>query len=433
MPHLDHYGAFESTRIHGCSTDILDTTRHTELWRSDLEMLLGAGIRRVRYSAPWHKVEPQPGVFHFEWLDGPMAFLRENGMQPILDPLHHTSFPDWLIGGFANAHFPDLYRRYIERLARRYPFVEQYTVFNEPLPTTLFCSLTGMWYPHLRSDRDFVGMAMNVGRAICLASAALRRENPDVELVHIDTCEHHRTVDLESADWVRFANRRRFVMHDLILGRIGAEHPLLRYLRANGFTRRQQAWFEENAQPFDILGLDYYCHSEMEWKWNPERGGGDIRYPARRPLGFAEIAKTYAERYGVPVILGETNIRGTVADRLSWLRFMEEQCAGAVQAGVDLRGFCWYPSVDSTDWSNCCTRLTHEVDPQGIWWLDGDRLARHESELSACYAALASGQIGWKELPYYRFGPPLDRDLAGYLRLMRHWTGWLEQALVAAA
>jgi hypothetical protein len=53
--------------------------------------------------------------------------------------------------------------------------------------------------------------------------------------------------------------------------------------------------------------------------------------------------------------------------------------------------------------------------------------------LSACYAALASGQIGWKELPYYRFGPPLDRDLAGYLRLMRHWTGWLEQALVAAA
>src|SRR5436305_1770927 len=112
---LEHYGAFESTRIHGCSADILDTTRHHEFWSTDLEMLHAAGIRRLRYSAPWHKIEPHPNVFDFSWLDQPLCFMRQAGMSPVLDPLHHTSFPDWLVGGFANPHFPDVYRRFIEK------------------------------------------------------------------------------------------------------------------------------------------------------------------------------------------------------------------------------------------------------------------------------------------------------------------------------
>lgn len=431
--HLEHYGAFESTRIHGCSVDILDTTRHTEHWRADLEMLLAAGIRTVRYPAPWHKIEPRPGVFEFEWLDGPMGFFRENGLNPVLDPAHGTSFPEWLMGGFASAHFPELYRRYVEKLAQRYPFVRQYTVFHEPLQTALFCSWTGTWYPHLRSDRSFVGMAVNIGRAICTASAALRRIHPDIVLVHIDRCEQHRMLDMESAEWARFANERRFLMADLITGRICDGHRLLPYLRANGFLRRYQAWFEDHAEPFHVLGLDYSRDSEMEWRWNRERQVAEIRFPPRRPAGFATIAKTYARRFGAPVILAGTNIRGTVPDRLTWLRFMEEQCRRAMDDGVDLRGFCWHPSIDSTDGSSCDTQPAQEIDPRGIWRLEPVSLARRESELSACYTALASGQLVWNELPAYRFGAPLDTELTGYLRLMSHWDEWIERAMPRAA
>jgi hypothetical protein len=47
-------------------------------------------------------------------------------MQPIVDPLHHTSFPDWLEDGFANRDFPFLYCRFMREFAERYPWVRQY-------------------------------------------------------------------------------------------------------------------------------------------------------------------------------------------------------------------------------------------------------------------------------------------------------------------
>ena len=60
---------------------------------------------------------------------------------------------------------------------------------------------------------------------------------------------------------------------------------------------------------------------------------------------------------------------------------MEEQTA-ALSEQADVRGFCWYPSIDSTDWCHVCARSTVTVDPQGIWYLDRDRYVRYPSELS---------------------------------------------------
>ncbi|MBV8820888.1 MAG: beta-galactosidase, partial [Acidobacteriaceae bacterium] len=140
-----YLGAFESTKIHGSGKDVLETTRHYTRWEHDLDMLLSSGIRELRYSVPWHCIEQRPGVFDWSWLDGPMKFLEVNGMDPVLDPLHHTSFPDWLDQGFANPQFPERYANFLLELRRRYSWANRYTLFNEPLPTTLFCSHTGMW------------------------------------------------------------------------------------------------------------------------------------------------------------------------------------------------------------------------------------------------------------------------------------------------
>jgi len=132
------------------------------------------------------------------------------------------------------------------------------------------------------------------------------------------------------------------------------------------------------------------------------------------------------------VMLGETNIRGTVTDRLTWLRFMQEQCEMLVREEVDFRGFCWFPSIDSTDWSNLCARCTGAVDPQGIWYLDEQRSTRFNSELSHYYSLLASGAASARDLPAYRFLPPLDRQLSGLMRLMSHWENWLEPEVMEA-
>jgi len=422
--HFPHLGGFESTKIHGSGTDILETTGHLERWREDLDMLRAAGIDNLRYSAPWHRIESSPGNFDFSWMDKPMAHMREQGMKPVIDLVHHTSFPDWLENGFASPELPELLSRFAECFASRYEWVDSYTVFNEPLATTLLCSFTGAWYPHHCTDRTFVRMGHNVARAIAAATSALRQIRPDFTYVYVDTCERHTALDAESQAQADYANHRRFWVLDLIQGGIAAGHPFVPYLTDNGITLDDLLRFSDRPVRVDILGLDYYAHSEMEWCWNRYCSRAAIRLPHSCPVGFAHVAAEYRERYGLPLMLTETNLRGYVTDRITWLRFMHEQCESLVCAGADFRGFCWYPSIDSTDWGNLCTRPTKAVDPQGIWYLDDSRTTRHTSELSKWYSKLASGAATSRDLPAYNFRPPLDRQLSGYAKLMSHWNNW---------
>ncbi len=352
-------------------------------------------------------------------MDGPMQFMRDSGLTPIFDPLHHTSFPDWLQGGFLHTDFVSLYSRFIDELSNRYDWVRYYTVINEPLATTIFCSYTGMWHPHRASENDFVAMTLQVARCMSRCIALLRRKGK--EIVHVDTAEHHRATDSGTSEWVEFANERRFLILDLVLGRVRVDHRLYEYLISKGASEEALRWFQDHPETIDLLGLDYYLHSEMEWFWSREKLATDIHPFNENPRGFAAVAGDYVERYGKPILLSETNIRGTVEERITWLKFMEEQCEDLVAQGTDFRGFCWYPSIDSTDWSNCCTRHTCEVDPQGIWWLDPARVIRHESELSRVYAGLAQGLITSKDIRPYQFAGDLDRRMQGYKPLMS-WT-----------
>lgn len=416
MP-FPHLGAFESTKIHGSGLDVLETTAHLKYWRDDLNLLHAAGIRELRYPAPWHRIERSPNVFDWSWIDGPLTHMQTLGMRPILDPLHHVSFPDWLVDGFAHPQFPELYVRFLNQVAHRYPWVDRYTVLNEPLPTLVLCALTGDWYPNQKSETHFVAMAKNVARAISLGCAALRNLNRDIRFHHIDSCEHHRALDPQSESWVEHANQRRFLFHDLCLGRVDQPHPLLPYLQEHGFTTDDREWFIDHAGQIDVLGLDYYAHSEIDWRWHAAERRPVVDFPCKHPLGFCTVAQHYVARYRLPVFLSETNIGGSVTDRLTWLKFMESE-AEKLAAVADFRGFCWFPSLDATDWDSLCTVANKRLSPMGIWSIGEDGESRHSSELSHWYARLAKGECSSADLPAYPFLPPLDRDLAGYQPLM---------------
>ena len=413
-----YLGSFESTKIHGSGQDVLGTTRHDEFWRADLERLLASGIRELRYPVPWHRIEHARGILDWSWLDGPLAFMRDRGLQPILDPLHHVSFPDWLTDGFLHPEFPSLYARFIGQVASRYPWVDRYTVINEPLPTSVLCALTGAWYPHRRSSADFIALSINVARAICLGAAAVQDVIGQAQFVHIDSCESHRALDDESRDAVQHFNDRRFLFHDLVTGRVGPDHPLFAYLRGGGFTGEDESWFRDHAMKIGIVGLDYYAHSEIEWQWNAASNGPHLRFPCAQARGFVAVATDYIDHLRLPVMLSETNIGGTVRDRVTWLKFMASQ-AEQLAATADFRGFCWFPFLDATDWDSLCTVANHRLSPMGIWSLSDDDLReRQSSELSRWYAELASGRARSRDLPAYPLQAPLDCDLAGYRALM---------------
>lgn len=425
---MRYLSGFESTHIFGSGTDVLNTTKHTEFVEEDIELVGACNLDLMRYSAPWHSIEREPGVYDWTWLDTALNRFRDLKIEIILDPLHHTSFPVWLTNGFASPKFVDSYLRFIEKLAARYPWIRYYTLINEPFVTALFCGREGIWYPYSRSIESFVSMILNMGEAICRGSALLSNALDEARFVHVDTCEKHRATNYAAVKNALFRNELRFLVADLVLGKINDRHPLYFYLRSGGASVEKLRWFTENPARIDVLGLDYYAHSELEWR------GSRRLYPNRNPEGFAAIALEYVERYKLPVMLTETNIRGSVTDRVSWLKFMVEQCEilerQLAPRDLEFRGFCWYPFVDSTDWCSLVRQARGKIDPQGIYHLCRD-LIRNASELSETFAALAGGSISSADIPAYRFAAPLDTELAGFLPLMKHWH-WREPEFGAA-
>ncbi len=64
-----------------------------------------------------------------------MCHLRDSGAHVFVDLVHHTSHPEWLEEGFGDRRFGPAYVRYAEAAATRYPWLQAYTLFNEPLAT----------------------------------------------------------------------------------------------------------------------------------------------------------------------------------------------------------------------------------------------------------------------------------------------------------
>ncbi len=405
-------GGFESTYLPGHDVDVAETTGHVRQWRQDLDLLAGCGVRRLRYPVRWHRIERRRGNYDWSETDRILGYLRDHDQHPIVDLLHHTSYPRWLRRGLADRRFPDAYLRYVEAFARRYPWVDEYTLCNEPFTTFFLCGHEGVWPPHLRGVGGFVALAANVLPAVATASRLLAELLPGARHVWVDTCERASAADCAAQPWAALANDRRFFVLDAFLGRpLAAERPFVGQVLAAGGAHL----LELEAGRVDVVGLDYYAHNQ--WHYLDSHGRGV--QPTPEPVTLADLIREYWERYDRPCLLGETNIRGFASDRASWLKYTLEQCEIARDGGVDIDGYCWFPFVDSCDWDSTLTRADGHIDPVGVYWLD-DGLTRRASSMSASYALAAHGHPS-SELPAYRFQPPVSGWLAGWLPQMAHW------------
>jgi beta-glucosidase/6-phospho-beta-glucosidase/beta-galactosidase len=403
-------GAFESTYLPGHGVDVAEGTGHAERWRDDIDALARAGVTRVRYPIRWHRIEAERGRFDWSVTDAQLEHLFSRGIDPIVDLVHHTSYPEWLDDGFRDARFASAYLRYAEAFARRYPWVPAYTLFNEPFATLFMAGHEALWPPYDRGIDGFVRLANNVLPAIAEAHLLYRTLLPDAQHVWVDTCEYHAGTDGGPADFAALANDRRHVLLDLLLQHdLTEQRPFLReLLRAGG-----SQLLELIPVTMDVLGLDYYCHSE--W-WYDEQGA---RSPSPHPLGFAAVAEQYSDRYGAPMLLAETNIRGQATDRASWLRYTLEQYELAESRGVRMEGYCWFPYVDSCDWDSLLARSAGRIDPVGVVSLRGDGERQRSLFTAAWEAALAGTPT--TDLPAYRFQAPCDSQLTGILPQLAHW------------
>jgi len=411
---IEIIGGFESTFLPAHDRDIFEMTEHDVRWKEDIALLREAGVTRLRYPVRWHRVEQTPGVYDWTSTDEVLTYLRDSGFTVIADLVHHTSYPTWLVDGFADPGFGPAYLRYAEAFARRYPWTPEYTLFNEPFSTLFLSGHEGIWPPYHFGIQGFVDLIANVLPWMTQASRLYRELLPDARHVWVDTCEFHTGSDESGQRYADMANERRFLVLDIFLGRGYDElSPLGDLLRPVGGERLQ------HIEPgfVDVLGLDYYAHCQ----WNFGIEGGTA--PTPTPLPLADQIEQYWDRYGIPCIVAETNVRGSTYDRATWLKYVLEQCEEAQRRGVQLEGLCWFPLVDSTDWDSLLFRCDGHIDPVGVFYLT-DQLDRRPSAMSTAYTMAAHGFTS-ADLAAYRFLPPVDRWLAGYLPQMTHWE-WQE-------
>jgi beta-glucosidase/6-phospho-beta-glucosidase/beta-galactosidase len=403
-------GAFESTYQPAFDIDVLETTEHVLRWREDLQLLRSCGVREIRYPVRWHRIETEPGRFDWRETDQALGHLQDTGIRAIVDLVHHTSYPRW-IEHFADPAFGPALLRYVRAFAEHYPDVEAYTIFNEPFTTFLLCGETGIWPPRLHGVEGFLAVARNVFPALTEASRLLHELLPAARHVYVEACERHSSSSPAGARFAEWTNDRRFFLTDLFVGReLDRSRPFL----ADVVARGGADLLEVEAGAIDVLGLDYYAHNQ--WQWTDAAVG--TTSPSA-PDSLADVIVEYWERYRLPCIVGETNIRGFPSDRATWLKYTLEQCERARDAGVPIEGYCWFPFIDSCDWDSILCRCDASVDPVGVYSLDA-QLDRNPSSMSESYLLAASGTPA-AELPAYNLQTPVANWLAGWLPQMAHW------------
>lgn len=342
----------------------------------DLERFASLGIQAIRYPVLWERVAPE-GLEHADWSwpDERLPGLQELGVTPIVGLLHHGSGPRHT--SLIDPNFAEQLAEFAGAVARRYPWVEYYTPVNEPLTTARFSGLYGVWYPHGKDDRTFIQALVNQCRGVVLAMRAIRAVNPKAKLVQTDDISKTYGTP-EMAELIELFNQRRWLSWDLLCGKLNPQHALWDYLLSTGIDASQLLWFQGNACPPDIIGINYYTTSERWLDQRVERYTdhylhtyrgyhyADIETPrvlASPTPGIGRLMEETWERYGLPVAVTEAHIDANREDQMRWLLEIWQAAKQAQRKGADIRAVTVWALLGSFDWNCLVTACKGYYEP----------------------------------------------------------------------
>jgi beta-glucosidase len=343
--------------------DQMEKCGHYERWKEDFRLVLDLGIEHIRYGPPYYKVHLGPGQYDWAFTDETYNELKELGITPITD-LCHFGVPDWL-ENFQNPDFPDHFAEYAGAFAKRYPWVRLYTPINEAFITAMFSAQYGWWNERRKTDRSFVRALKHCVMAGLKAKAAILEEQPLAIFIESESSEFFHAIDPDAQAWADFYNEKRFLSFDLIYGH-DVSATMYLYLTDNGVKRSEYEWMMEHgriSKPFCIMGNDYYWTNEHYINSKGKVStSGEI-------FGYYVITKQYYDRYHLPVMHTETNLRDA-KEAPVWLRKQWENMVRLRDDGVPIIGFTWYSLTDQIDWDVCLRFERNRVNPLGLYDLD---------------------------------------------------------------
>lgn len=337
--------------------DEMEKAGHYIHYKEDFRLVAETGIKYLRYGPPYYNVHKGPGQYDWSFTDESFRAIKEMGIIPIVD-LCHFGVPDWM-GNFQNPQFPEIFAEYASAFAKRFPDLKYYTPINEIFITAMFSAQYGWWNERKTDDYSFVTAIKHLCKANILAMEAILKVQPKAIFIQSESCEYFHAEDPTCMAKAEFLNQKRFISMDLTVGR-EFNTDMHFYLMQNGMTKQEYSWFMNN--PYKgrvILGTDYYVTNEhMVHKDGSTSASGDI-------FGYYVIASQYYQRYGLPMMHTETNMKEPHS--VEWLVKQWAELYKLKQDGIPIIGFTWYSLIDQVDWDTALREDNGNVNSLGLY------------------------------------------------------------------
>lgn len=342
----------------------------------DLALCASLGIKKLRYPILWERHQPTiDSVPDWSWAESQLNILKAHEIVPIAGLIHHGSGPAFT--SLDDPAFPFLLAAYATQVAEKFPWLEYYTIVNEPLTTARFSGLYGIWYPHYKDDQAFANMLINQLKGVVLSMQAIRKINPAAKLIQTeDLGKTYSTPLLQyQAD---FENERRWLTFDLLCGRITPGHRMWDYLIWAGVDEENLYFFLQNSCPPDMLGFNYYITSEryidetLE-KYPLHTHGANrkhyyadieaIRVQHTHTAGCENLLTEAWQRYGLSMALTEVHLNCHREDQLKWLKEIWEICLKLNSKQIPVKAITAWAIFGSYGWNKLLTCPKMEYEP----------------------------------------------------------------------
>ena len=230
----------------------------------------------------------------------------------------------------------------------------------------IFSALYGWWNEQMTTDKGFVTALKHIVKANVLAMQAILEVRPDAIFIQSESSEYFHAENPKAIKPAELMNARRFLSLDFNYGR-RVDSDMYEYLMDNGMTRDEYHFFlDNNLKHHCIMGNDYYITNEHRVFED-----GSIQ-PSGEIFGYHVITSQYYDRYQLPVMHTETNLKqgphGNEAVHWLW-----KEWANVLRVrndGLPIVGFTWFSLTDQVDWDTGLRENNNHVNPLGLYDLD---------------------------------------------------------------
>ena len=338
------------------------STDHWNKVEVDTNLMKDLGVNQYRFSIEWSRIEPKEGEFDQSAMNHyreEINLLKHNGITPMVT-LHHFTSPIWFAhqGGWSSEKSPEQFLKFVYYVRTQLgESVSQWITFNEPMVLLLGGYAQGLFPPGLSDWKKISSPLKNVLRAHALAYYELHKNsNAQVGMAH-----HLRVFEpfskLNPIDWY-LANKFEeafnwTIPNALYTGKIHVSVPtMIKYKEELPELKGTQ----------DFIGLNYYSRDFI--KYTPKGknvasivskegvDSTDLNWEIY-PHGIYRILRKLNQKYSeLPVYITENGIADKADKKRSvFLKNHLKEIYDAINAGVDVRGYCHWSLMDNFEWN----------------------------------------------------------------------------------